>query len=230
MGVNPTLSEQCSSRFDALVMESIANADTRAVLIVLNESGQPLPVAVLAEEAVATASGKALWEVTAEERRRRKLRLHHSTLPCLESLGLIKWDTDRGTVELADTSSLDALGVDLATLDADTDLPWEAISTVLAVPRRKSVLRAVKEEETLTVAELAAAVAARRHEVPRTRLTDEQVTATRIALQHADLPKLAEVGLLEDGWREGSIELRGDRLAELTDSLAIVTGGSEPTE
>lgn len=223
MGPKPALSDECAPCGNARVVESIADTETRAVLGVLGEYRQPLPVTVLAEEVTAELTGKPLKEVTVEECRCRQVLLHHRTLPRLESLGLVRLHTGRTTVELGDTSPLDAFGIDLTQLGADSSFPWEALASVLGNPRRKSVLDVLAAERTSNLEDLATAVAVREHDVPPSRLSDEMVSSTTIQLYHVDLPKLAEVGLVGAEWQEGPIELCEDRLAGLTDYVEIET-------
>lgn len=204
------------------VAEMLADADARAVLVLLEGRGESIEVAELAAEVAAKGCGQEPGAVSEQTRREHQRTLYHRTLPRLESLGLVDLDRKRRTVRLGDVSTTGSVGIDLAALDADTSVPWEVLATVLAEPRRLSVLTALADDPGCSFEDLAIAVAAREHDLPRARLSDEQVREVEIVLHHADLPKLAEVGLVDHCWRDGPILLCADRLERVADTWSLV--------
>lgn len=213
---------------EAVVARAIAQPTCRAALTVLEERGGSIEVETLARAVATETTDEGLEGSPAPERGDYHLLLYHSTLPRLASLGLVDWDPEAGTAELADTSSIRALGVDVASLDEEDAVPWDALATVLATPRRKATVSVLAAGDELTIHGLAVAVAAEVGGVPPAERPAEEVTETAIALRHVDLPKLAEVGLIEEGWDDGPIVLRDDRLAQLPPLDAVRPAGSGP--
>lgn len=219
MGLYSAVPDRCSSCFqEERLVESLSDPDTRAVLAVLDEHGGSLEMDELAAAVASNATGVDPEAVPAAQRRRRRVTLHHDTIPRLASLGLVEYRPDTETVELGDTSLLDSLGVELA---APGDDRWAALATIFGGRRRRTILAVLADGPEPAVPALAEAIVAREADVPRPKLAAAQVRETEIGLHHVDLPKLAAVGLVEDGWRDGPIELDEDRLADLDDLVAI---------
>lgn len=222
MAHHPTYWDPCTPRsHEALVAKSLVDGDARAVLSVLEQHGRPLEEARLAEAVASKTEGVDPDEASVQTVRRKRLRLHHRTLPRLESLGLVDRRFDEGSVYLADRSTIESVGADPTALEDGGSEEWAALAATLAEPRRKSILAVLAEDPSPTFASLAKAVAAREHDVPQAELTDEQVETTEVPLHHVDLPKLVEVGLVEEGWLDGPIELREERARRVIDLLSL---------
>jgi DNA-binding transcriptional ArsR family regulator len=156
----------------------------RRILSLLLDASGPVTVDELAARLTATE----------EEMPDRQLQidLHHRCLPRLEEIGWIEWDGSKGvTVE---SLPFGTEATSLPPLDALDDQSWTAIGVLLGCPRRRELLSTIVEQRhQLTIDELTTALTARNHTV-----WDEYEEATiHVMLYHIDLPKLADVGLIE---------------------------------
>jgi len=201
----------------AQVAKALGDAQCRAVLTVLREWEGPVPERLLVEEVAALTGGGRAREVTSRERRSARLALYHRTLPRLESLGLVVCRHSRETVELADESTLGALGLDPVDLGAHPGPTWDAVATVLERPRRLAILSDLADGEARTLPELAESVAARELDGCAGECRPDEVERVRLMLYHVDLPELADAGLVEEGWTRGTIAADRDRLSRILD-------------
>lgn len=162
----------------------ITDPRQRRILSLLLDASGPVAVDELATRLAANE------DETPDSRLR--IDLHHRCLPKLEEIGWIEWDGSDGvTVESLPFGTETAPLPPLAALD---DQSWRAIGVLLGCPRRRELLSTIVEHgHQLTVDELTAALADRSHTA-----WDEYEEATiHVMLYHIDLPKLADVGLIE---------------------------------
>ncbi|MFB6165549.1 MAG: hypothetical protein ABEJ31_10360 [Haloarculaceae archaeon] len=168
---------------------AIAPRDSRVVLRELRERDGCASVVELADALGSAAPAGRADETTASPRVHARTRLHHVVLPRLERASLVDWTTSTGTVALQGGG----LGDDpFARLLAAATDDWDAVLECLASERRRAVLAVLREREgPATVADLAAALAAREDE------TDAATDQLRVALVHRYLPKLAAAELID---------------------------------
>jgi hypothetical protein len=146
-----------------------------------------LSVALAARE-----TGTALSDTTEEDYRPILVDLRHRCLPKLEGVGWIeRHPAGAIAAESLPVGDEDSLLPDLQ----DSDLAWKAIGTLLAHPRRQELVSIVADQHHLTVEELATELGEHGHPSKATKPLSYAVLLR--TLHHADLPKLAEVGLIE---------------------------------
>lgn len=78
-----------------------ADPHTQRIIDYLDRSTGPVHVTDLATQVVADLTNKSPEDVPANVRRRVQTWLHHGQLPALAERNIVKYDPDRGTVELA---------------------------------------------------------------------------------------------------------------------------------
>lgn len=92
--------------------------------------------------------------------------------------------------------------------------------------RRHAIAHLATCEESIPISELAAAVAARTAERPRTAISTREVQSVTIALHHNHLPRLAEADVVEYDRECGLVELTAaDAVIEGALSLGTSEGG-----
>jgi hypothetical protein len=180
---------------DAHEISSIlADSRQRQVLSILLDRSHPVAERDLSIQVAAQETTKALAEVTEEEYESIRVDLHHRCLPKLEAVGWIERCPD-GMITTGPLFSWDESSSvpDLQ----NSDCPfWEAVSTLLARPRRKELVSIIADRPRLSLEELATELA----ESGPDSWTDEQGESelpSLSTLHHLDLPKLAEIGLIE---------------------------------
>lgn len=161
----------------------------RRLLAVLLERSRPVAVPDLAVELAARETDAEPPDVAEAEFRPVRIDLEHRCLPKLEAGGWIERREDGVVADeplpFGDAGSLRA---DLRDRD---DRFWDAVSVLVARPRRQKLASVVAERgRSLTVEELAAELAERDG-------TRDAGTDLAGRLHHVDLPQLAEAGLIE---------------------------------
>lgn len=74
----------------------------RLVLARVSGADEPVPVGRLATELAAAEAEKPETAVTADERDRNRVRLHHADIPPLAAAGLLRYDPQRHLVSTGD--------------------------------------------------------------------------------------------------------------------------------
>lgn len=200
------------NRTDALlhppteIFAALAHPRRRTILTILTERQRPLSEHDLVAHVAACEHGKPLLEVTDEEHHEIQVSLYHCHLPKLEDLGVIERDSDGETV-IANTSfdleSTGLLSVETVS-DGTQSATADTLFPILANDRRRTILAVLKnhrdtcsnQRPTLTVEELAEAVADREDEHSTTDFTDEDSPRIALSLRHQHLPKIADAGLI----------------------------------
>ena len=182
------------------VFAGVADARRRIVLDVLTD--QPtLHEQALATRVAARERATRVGDVTASERQRVWISLHHRHLPKLADLGFVTRVDDevRLAADAPDVEELGLLDVPDGTCGGPADRA-DALFDALANDQRRTILAILEsrtagaESDALSAAELADAVVATEFD------GDADVTAdpsrATVTLLHRDLPKLADVGLV----------------------------------
>jgi len=182
----------------------------RRVLSILLDRSGPTTVHELGVQLVARAEGVAPSAVAEADCRSVRLDLRHRCLPKLRSVG---WIERRADGLVADESP--SLGTEILSPPElrNPDNPfWEVVSVLLARPYRQDLASLLADRDRrVTVDELATELSAR---APPVRLPDDRHLA--VALYHADLPKLASVGVVDFDSDERTA-VRTDRLSQFAD-------------
>lgn len=187
----------------------LASARRRTVLTVLATDSpaslERLTEAVLEDEGAGDPSGDRRTEVAVD--------LAHVHLPKLEAADAVTYDAEERVV----TREVHPIH-DVPVVRPDVDAaPSEAICEALADERRQLVLSVLREQESLLVDALAERVVARKRDCERAAVPDERVQSCLASLHHADLPLLANAGLIAWSPEEG----RASAVADLPDPLAV---------
>ena len=91
------------------VFDILSNRRRRYVLHVLKGGEEPVEIRELSERIAAWENGCLPERVTSKERKRVYAALHQSHLPKMDRAGVVRYDPDRGTIELTeDTAVFDA--------------------------------------------------------------------------------------------------------------------------
>lgn len=172
----------------------LVDSRQRLVLSILSDQSHPMAERDLSLQVTAQETGKELAELTEEEHEPIRVDLYHRCLPKLEAVGWIE-RCSRGVIT---TESFSAWERDLSTPGLQNpDHPfWEAIGALLARPRRAELISIIADRPRISLEGLATELAG---SGPGS-WTDEQRESERSllsTLHHLDLPKLAEIGLIE---------------------------------
>lgn len=204
----------------------LANPRHRHLLLLLLKS-DPLTERDLAIQLAALEQEDSPSEVANDVRRQIRMDLHHRGLPMLEAVGWI----ERGPEGIVVTEQLFAETPGLSLLEFE-DLDhssWEALTTLLARPRRQYMASIIVDHsEPLTLNELGTGlVATDQTPLGSNDRTEEPTLLT--TLHHVDLPKLDEVELIE--YHSETKTIRGNELlTELVDRLDISPRQAKDTE
>lgn len=182
---------------DDYLEQSPILADTRhrRILSLLLNRSHPLTERDLSVQLTARETGADPGDIDEEDHQSVRVALHHQCLPKLESEGWIKRHQEGFVAaEPLPVSDDDSPLPDLHDLDHPF---WEAVGALLARPRRQDLVTIVAgRRDPLTLAELATALPEHSDgSWPGEGCADEPTLFS--TLHHVDLPKLAEVGLIE---------------------------------
>jgi len=112
------------------VFEILSNHRRRMVLYYLRQHGQTATVNELAEEIAAMENEIPVEELTSQQRKRVYVSLYQTHLPKMAEANVIDYDTDAGTVSLANrTNNVDRY----LTAGQDSTYPWNLHYVALAV-------------------------------------------------------------------------------------------------
>lgn len=103
------------------VFTILSNRRRRYVLHYLKQRDAPVSIRELSETVAAWENGPDAETVTPKERKRVYTALHQSHLPKMDRAGVVRYDPDRGTVELTD--AIDAFDIYLDVVPT-SDLNW----------------------------------------------------------------------------------------------------------
>lgn len=199
----------------------------RRVLSILIDRSSPLTERDLSVQVAARETERAPPDVPEDDRQSIHVDLHHRCLPMLEENGWIQRYPE-GVVAAEPPS----VAVDDSSLPdlRDSDQPfWEAIGALLARPRRQDLVSILGDGlDRLTLEELATEVRERGRCAWAAERRDGEPTI-RSTLHHVDLPKLADVGLIEYDPEDKTITSRRPltSLVDRTDLDARVPDGPD---
>jgi len=100
------------------VFDVLKNDRRRAVIRYLHEHGGSAELSDVAEHVAARENDTTTRRLTSQERKRVRIALYQCHLPRMDALGVIDFDSDRGTVALRDTASQVQVYLEL---DPETD-------------------------------------------------------------------------------------------------------------
>lgn len=167
----------------------------RRILSVLLDRSHPMTDRDLSVQIAALEADTTPSNVPESELRSVRVDLYHRCLPKLEAEGWIERRSD-GIVAAEPLSEGNASLLDSQDLD---DPSWKTVAAVLARPRRREVVSVLADTDrhySLSLEELAAELRERgwRPRATKRRKGEPGLLGT---LHHVDLPKLADVGLIE---------------------------------
>lgn len=181
---------------DYLEQSSIlADPRQRRVLSILLDRSHPMTERDLSVQLTARETGTDPPDISEEAHQSIHVDLHHQCLPKLESGGWIKRHHE-GIIAAEPLSVRDEDSSQPNLHDPDHP-PWEAVGALLARPQRQDLVSIVAgRRDYLTLEELATGLTERSYASWPAEQRDDEPTLRR-TLHHVDLPKLAEVGLIE---------------------------------
>ncbi|MFB6196408.1 MAG: hypothetical protein ABEI80_09565 [Haloplanus sp.] len=165
----------------------------RRLLSILLDRGRPIPAHELSGQLAARETDTPRSDVTEADHRPIRADLRHRCLPQLEAVGWIERRPEGIVVD--EPISVETGNLTLPGLRAPEHPTWDAVSVLLERLYRQDIVVIVADRRRVTVAELVSALRARER-ASAGPLPDDDRTL-RVALHHVDLPKLADVGLLE---------------------------------
>ena len=173
---------------------------TRTILGALRDRPEGRSIEDLATTLASEEHGVSPQEVTAAQRRNVLASLHHHHLPELESLGVVYADEEghyslRGSSAFAEQTPL-GTALDLAADETTKDRTFSA----LAVDERRTIVGVLRNQGVLSVAALAAVLAANH---------DHREATATVALHHKHLPKLSAAGIVEYDPDQGHVTYDG---------------------
>ena len=186
---------------------ALADERRRAILSVLPRSDTPLSESQLARFVAARENEDSPNSVTSVDCERIQVSLHHVHLPHLEAAGLI----ERGDADQFDcTQHPFWTNSDVRTLLTRDRVAPDVKSTLfelLAVERRRAVLTLLKDQQELTVKEIA-------DELTETPLTGQDLPKVRAELLHSHIPKLEDAGVVAVDSTGDAVRYTGNAVLE----------------
>lgn len=166
----------------------------RRILSILLEQSRPLPSRELSVQVAAQEADVPPSDIPEAERKSVRTELEHRYLPKLERVGWVDRGPEGLTVTALRPEPMDVLSPPPI---GEPDHPhWEPISTVLARPYRIPVVAFLaSRDQAVPLEQLAEQLHEYEQESREYSLPARQQLRTR--LYHVDLPKLADVGLVE---------------------------------
>lgn len=185
----------------------LADERRRVLLSVLRQYDTLVSESQLVRLVAAREIGDSPNAVTTADHERIQLLLHHVHLPHLEAAGLIE-RADNGQIvctehpfwTYSDVRTLltqDQVAPDITTITFE----------LLADERRRAILTLLKDQQELTVREVA-------EELTETPLTDQELPNVTAELVHRHVPKLADAGVVEVDSTGDSIRYTGNVVLE----------------
>ncbi|WP_423750599.1 DUF7344 domain-containing protein [Salinirarus marinus] len=189
----------------------------RRILAILLDRSRPMTAREISVQIAARETDVEPADVTEEGSRSIRMDLHHRCLPKLEPVG---WIERRPNGVVAEEPL--PLGVEKLSLPElrEPEHPfWDAVSVLLAQPRRRELVSVIaNQRHRVTLDELATGLRTRGRPSRRGWPDDERDLLC--TLHHVDLPKLAETGLIEYD-ADGKTIARTRRLAAFVDRMDI---------
>jgi len=103
------------------IFRVLTDARRRYVMHHLKQVGEAVAVGDLAEQVAAWENGKEIEEITSQERKRVYVSLYQSHLPTMAEEGIVRYDEDRGEVELTDAAAAVDVFMEIV---PRRDIPW----------------------------------------------------------------------------------------------------------
>jgi len=183
----------------------------------------------LVVEVAAARENVATEEVTEDTRDETYAALTQDHLQSLETVGVLEYDRDHGTVEMtpaghrlaAVTGGSEPEDSLEYTLQTEADVLFNALRN----ERRRDALRVLEEDgASVEFGELATAVAAGENDVPGSRLTEKQRKRVYVSLYQTHIPLLADTGFVSYDSAGGEVQITSKGQAAL-EYLAVVEEG-----
>lgn len=137
-----------------VVFDILSSPRRRYVLYYLNQVDEPIELTALAEQVAAWENETNTESLTDQQRKRVYVSLYQTHVPKLDESGVVRYDENDGTVELAPGATT----VDEYLPKTGTDLPWQRI--YLAVATVGGVLLLLTAFDVSVFAGISEAVAA----------------------------------------------------------------------
>jgi DNA-binding transcriptional ArsR family regulator len=104
------------------IYDQLANRRRRYALHHLKQTGEPVAVRELAEQVAAWENDTAVDDLDSQERKRVYIALYQSHLSTMDEAGLVTYDDEAGTVELADPLVDTDIYIEVVRQE---DVPWD---------------------------------------------------------------------------------------------------------
>lgn len=197
----------------------------RRVLSILLDRSRPMSVQDLAVRLAAHEADTAPSTVPEEDLRRMRIELHHRCLPVMEAAGVIERHPE-GLIADEPRFFRNA-DISASELTEHDQRFWEAVGTILPSARRRAVMTIVADRRfPLTLEELAKELVDSSYATqPESRETHSSLV---VKLYHVDLPKLAEIGVIEFDPEEKTVAST-PRGVSIVDRLGLGDGNLEET-
>lgn len=105
------------------VFSILSNSRRRYVLYYLKQRSEPIQLTKLAEHVAAWENETDVDSLEPEERKRMYVSLYQTHIPKLAETGMVNYDKDAGTVEIAE----EANAVDEYFPESEHNIPWQLI-------------------------------------------------------------------------------------------------------
>lgn len=193
-----------------VVFNCLADPERRYLVRIVSERA---PTNLTAEDLAASLLARtheSAQDVSDTTRKRVLASLYHVHLPRLSDAGLVEWDQDDDTIE---STNHQIYQTDIVDKIFNQDGPEDSDSLdrqlqALAGSRRRSVLSLLRDHDDPIDEETVA-----RHLIANDRgealsaVSEDEVHELLVTLQHRDLPRLAEAGLIQYDRDQGTVVL-----------------------
>jgi hypothetical protein len=194
---------------------SLARSERRELLSILGAASEPPTEEELAVALCTRAESPGNADPDGEHVARARQQLHHVHLPKLEAARLIVRDTDSetepGTVRRTNHPAYEDEGiVDCLAADDGAEDSLGALFEALAAERRRTVLDVLSHQfHPIHLETLARELKAREAGTAEQAVPSDAVERCCVDLRHAQLPMLADAGLIEYDREEGTVAYEG---------------------
>jgi DNA-binding transcriptional ArsR family regulator len=104
------------------IYDQLSNRRRRYALHYLKQAGEPVTVRDLAEQVAAWENDTTVAELGSQERKRVYIALYQSHLPSMDEAGIVDYDEEGSTVELADAIATTDVYMEVV---REEDIPWD---------------------------------------------------------------------------------------------------------
>lgn len=111
------------------IFDILSNPRRRYVLYYLRQEGEPVELTTLAEHVAAWENETDVESLGDQQRKRVYVSLYQTHIPKLHDAGVVNYDEDRGTVELAE----EAMSIDEYLSQPSDEIPWQLVYVAEAI-------------------------------------------------------------------------------------------------